>query len=117
MQPRELEKQVFSHHVVTEDEFEKIVPAELDPHMKGRVITLLEAQKIIAALTGSTLAKVQALPMFYPTHAQAPAELENPASKWPQNIVDDEFNHITTAADFADTTANMRKMINQEVSV
>lgn len=68
----ELENQVYSHHVVTENGFERIVPAELDPHMKGRAFTLLEAQAIISALTGHNPEEVEAPDMFQPIVEAAP---------------------------------------------
>jgi hypothetical protein len=73
MQPSELENEVFLHRVVTEDGFEKIIPAHLDTHMRGRVLTILEARSIIAVLTGLSLDRVD-IPMFEPVHAASPAE-------------------------------------------
>ena len=74
MQPRELEKQVFSHRVVYSNGFEKIVPtSELDPNVQSRVLTMLEARKIIAALTGLRVEQVE-VPMFHPLEMAVPAE-------------------------------------------
>lgn len=72
MQPRERADQVFSHRVVTENGFEKIVPVELDPYKKGRAITLLEAEVIIGALIGQNIEQKVSVQMFEPMHEAGP---------------------------------------------
>jgi hypothetical protein len=81
MQPRERADQVFSsHRVVSENGFEKIVLAELDPLMRGRVLLLLEAKAIVAALAGVPAVEVEAPKFFVPSAIAAPEHVSPPAS-------------------------------------
>ena len=72
MQPRETEKDVFGHKVVERNGESIIIPSDLDPHMRSRALTLLEAQKIIAALTGRSIEEMQVPEMFKPITVQGP---------------------------------------------
>jgi hypothetical protein len=77
MQPKELENQVFSHRVVTENGFERIVPTgELDPNVQSRVLTILEAQAIVNALINIAGPKVEHadVAMFEPIELAVPTE-------------------------------------------
>lgn len=81
MQSGERADQVFSHRVVTENGFEKIVPAELNPLMRGRVLTLREVQTIVATLAGKPLEEIVEVPkLFVPSAVAAPEHISEPAT-------------------------------------
>lgn len=85
----ELENQVYSHHVVKENGFERIIPAELDPYMKGRALTLLEAATIISALTSRSVAEVMssaATEAFQPIAVAAPEPLAGQVDSSPSSV-------------------------------
>ena len=112
LQLRELEDEVFSHRVVLDNGFEKIIPVELDPHMKGRAITLLEARTIIAALTRLQLSQVEVPPMFHPSHAAIPVEravsIDSDGQKSDQ-LVKASSNPSSDAVDAAHSTAYLNE--------
>ena len=72
MQPREKEQDVFGHRIVEKNGDSIIMPANLDPYMKGRALTLIEAHAIMAALTGRSTGELEIPQMFEPTAKQGP---------------------------------------------
>ena len=104
MQPRETADQVFSHRVVTNNGIETIVPAELDPETKGRVVTLLEARQIIAVLTGLPINQIS-VPMFEPVHEAKPAE--EPAQV--ETVLETTGNPASDALAAAQSTEQLNK--------
>jgi hypothetical protein len=111
MQPIELENKIFSHRVVTENGFEKIVPTgELDPNVQSRVLTILEAQAIVDALINMAGPKIEHadVAMFEPIEMAVPVEtsssVEKPIAEDPSKaaydaaVFSDEYRLATTAA-------------------
>jgi len=90
MQPRETESAVFGHKTVEQNGDTFIMPIDLDPHMKGRALTLLEARTIIAALTGLAIHELEIPEMFEPAVKQgpevAPPHTGDPVSNDPSSL-------------------------------
>lgn len=99
MQPRETEDAIFGHKVIETNGNSIILPSELDPHMKSRALTLLEARTIIAALTGRSVEEVPVPEMFNPITEQGPESTR---------LVEEETDPSLTARQAALSTQDMR---------